>query len=166
MDHYGRSAEFAHLMEQWCEAMQRDMSFRQQLDPLTGSFTEGDLPNYSPACLVLYDFTWRLAGVREEENSLHWSVRPGIGASEKAQFHVTARDGTAVMRYTGRSARLILGGREVGEIEGTARLITDSKGTPLSVLGVSLTPQEVVLRLAGMSHRRITLMPNQIVSLS
>jgi hypothetical protein len=166
MDHYGRSAEFAYLMEQWCEAMQRDMSFRQQLDPLTGSFTEGDLPNYSPACLVLYDFTWRLAGVREEENSLHWSVRPGIGASEKAQFHVTARDGTAVMRYTGRSARLILGGREVGEIEGTARLITDSKGTPLSVLGVSLTPQEVVLRLAGRSHRRITLMPNQIVSLS
>jgi hypothetical protein len=166
MDHYGRSAEFAHLMEQWCEAMQRDMSFRQQLDPLTGTFSEGDLPNYSPACLVLYDFTWRLAGVREEKSGLHWTVRPGIAVSDKAQFRLTLRTGTATMRYTARSARLTLGGRELGEIEGTARLITDSKGTPLSVVGVSQTKQDVVLRLAGLPHRRITLMPNQIVLLS
>lgn len=44
-DHYGRSAEFTLMMDRWCEAIQRDMSFRQQMDPLTGAFTIEDKPS-------------------------------------------------------------------------------------------------------------------------
>jgi hypothetical protein len=166
MDHYGRSAEFAHLMEQWSEALQRDTSFRQQLDPLTGTFTTGDLPNYSPACLVLYDFTWRLAGVREEQDHLHWNIRPDSSASANAQFRVSVRNGIANMRYSGRAAKLILASQQIGEVEGTARLVTDDTGKPLSVTGVSLTPQQVALRLDGIPHRHIRLKPNQTIPLS
>ena len=95
-DHYNRSAEFAVMMDRWCEAIQRDMTFRQQIDPLTGVFTKEDAPNYSPCALVMVDYTWRLAGVCETPDALHWNIRPGHPAAESARFHMrTDRDKTS-----------------------------------------------------------------------
>jgi len=88
LDHYGRSAEFAHWMNRWCEAIQRDPTLRQQVDPLDGDFTQQDAPNYSPSALIMVDSTWRLAGVHEEPDALHWNVRPGHPAAESARFRM------------------------------------------------------------------------------
>lgn len=60
MPHYGKQAEFDHLMQQWCEAILRHSEFRQQLDPLTGNFTQSDPGGYSPAALAFIDFSRRL----------------------------------------------------------------------------------------------------------
>jgi GH15 family glucan-1,4-alpha-glucosidase len=60
MIHYGKEAELKYLMRQWCEAIIRDGDFRQQLDPLTGNFTQPDPGSYSPAALVFLDFARRL----------------------------------------------------------------------------------------------------------
>lgn len=166
MDHYDRSAEFAHLMERWCEALRRDMSFRQQIDPRTGQFTPGDLPNYSPASLLMVDFTWRLAGVREERDRLHWNVRPGSAVSDGAHFRSELRSSAAEIHYTARAARLGLAGRELAEIEGIARLETDLSGKPLSLLGIDLTPQKVELRLPGRAPQHFSLQPNQRIALT
>ncbi len=61
MPHYGKQAEFNHLMQQWCEAILRHGEFRQQMDPLTGEFTQADPSGYSPTALVFLDFARRLA---------------------------------------------------------------------------------------------------------
>ena len=61
MAHYGKQNELNHLMQQWCEAISRHTEFRQQMDPLTGDFTQADPSGYSPAALVFLDFTRRLA---------------------------------------------------------------------------------------------------------
>jgi len=42
MKHYGKQAELDQLMRQWCEAILRHSEFRQQMDPLTGEFTQPD----------------------------------------------------------------------------------------------------------------------------
>lgn len=165
MEHYGRSAEFAHMMQQWCEALERDMSFRQQMDPLNGEFTEGGQPNYSPAALAMYDYTWRLAGVREENEELHWNVRPGCAAAEGAIFRVAVSGGgMAEMRYAGLGARkgaeLRLGGRRLGQVEGIARVVTDRTGRLLYALGVDRAEQAVELRMVGQARRQIFLKPN------
>jgi hypothetical protein len=60
MPYYGKQAELNHLMHQWCEAIMRHTEFRQQMDPLTGEFTQADPSGYSPAALVFLDFTRRL----------------------------------------------------------------------------------------------------------
>jgi hypothetical protein len=166
MDHYGRSAEFAHLMEQWCEALQRDTQFRQQVDPLTGVFTDGDLPNYSPACLLMYDFTWRLAGVRQEFNELHWNIRPGKSVSENAQFSLKTKSGIARMDYADNGAKLQLSGREVARVRGTARLVGDNSGKPIALVGVSMAPSDVELRLPGRPKQSYSLRPNQRISVT
>jgi len=60
MSHYGKQAELNHLMRQWCNAILQHDEFRQQMDPLTGDFTQPDPGGYSPAALVFLDFTNRL----------------------------------------------------------------------------------------------------------
>ncbi len=61
MEYYGKRAEMNHLMQQWCEAIMRHIEFRQQMDPLTGDFTQADPSGYSPAALVFLDFARRLS---------------------------------------------------------------------------------------------------------
>ena len=78
MEHYGKAAELAHMMERWAEAISRHTEFRQQMDPLTGEFTRIDPSGYSPAALVFLDFTWRLGGPRVEREELEWNVRPSV----------------------------------------------------------------------------------------
>lgn len=60
MDHYGKSAEQDHVAQQWCEAILRHGEFRQQMDPLTGVFTQPDPGGYSPAALAFLSFAKRL----------------------------------------------------------------------------------------------------------
>jgi hypothetical protein len=72
MEHYGKPAEQAWLMQRWIEALLRAGEFRQQMNPLTGEFTLADPSGYSPAALVFLDFLWRLSGVRPSGTS----VRP------------------------------------------------------------------------------------------
>jgi hypothetical protein len=72
MPYYGKQAELTHMMQQWCAAIMRHASeakssdelvklFRQQMDPLTGEFTQPDPGGYSPAALVFLDFARRLS---------------------------------------------------------------------------------------------------------
>jgi len=143
------------------------MTFRQQMDPMTGEFTQADLPSYSPAALVMVDFTWRLAGVRETDNQLEWNVRPRCPASEAAYFSIHFdRNRTASMVYDKKGAELQLNGNVIGRIEsGTARLITDKQGRPKLLAGISETVETVSLRLGSHPAQRITIHPNQQVHL-
>ncbi|HZL28224.1 MAG TPA: alpha-L-rhamnosidase [Acidobacteriaceae bacterium] len=60
MEHYGKGAAMRVLMQAWVEAIARHTEFRQQMDPLTGEFTQADPSGYSPAALVYLDFVRRL----------------------------------------------------------------------------------------------------------
>jgi hypothetical protein len=60
MPYYGKQAELNHMMQQWCEAISRHTEFRQQMDPLTGDFTQADPSGYSPAALVFLEFARQL----------------------------------------------------------------------------------------------------------
>ena len=62
MSHYGKQDELDHLMRQWCAAIMRHGEFRQQIDPMTGEFTQPDPGGYSPAALVFLSFAYGLGG--------------------------------------------------------------------------------------------------------
>ena len=163
MEHYGRPAEFARIMDAWSRALVADMSFRQQMDPVTGRFTAEGEPDYSPAALVMMDYTWRLAGVTEEADALHWNVRPGHAAADRARFTLRTDAGLmAEMRYDGKGADLYLGGKAVARIEGVARLVTGKEGKRLGLTGICEQPQDVVLKTEG-RVRHFHLMGNEIV---
>lgn len=164
MEHYGRPSEFAVMMDAWCRALQADMTFRQQLDPVSGAVTAAEATGYSPAALVMMDYTWRLAGVCERPDVLHWNVRPGHPAAQSAVFRLPLDKGvTAEMRYDARGAELSLSGKVLGRIDGTARLVTDLAGKPLSLIGVAETAATVRVRLGP--ARKVTLKPDDIVQL-
>src|ERR1035437_7098777 len=56
MAFYGKHAELKIMMQQWCSAIMRHTEFRQQMDPLTGDFTQPDPGGYSPCALTFHDF--------------------------------------------------------------------------------------------------------------
>jgi hypothetical protein len=61
MVHYGKQAALDDLMLQWCRAIMRHTEFCQQIDPLSGEFTQPDPGGYSPAALVFLEFARRLS---------------------------------------------------------------------------------------------------------
>lgn len=167
-DHYGRSAEFSVMMNRWCEAIQADMSFRQQMDPETGVFTAGaDEPDYSPTALVMIDYTWRLIGVHEAPEELHWNARPRHEAAQGARLEMRTDEGrSAAMHYKAGGADLMLAGKPVARIEGGAvRLVSDKAGTVRAAVGIEAAVQNVTLRLDGGRTRTLKIRPNQRIAL-
>lgn len=161
-DHYHRSAEFTHMMRQWCEAMLRDPSFRQQLDPLTGAFTQSGSASYSPAALVLFDYTWRLAGVRQQEDELHWNIQPDCPAAENGVFRTATNSGKiAELTYKTDRAELKLDGRSLGKVEGCARIVSGADGSPRYLVGLRPTVTTVKLALHGHAARHFSIAPNE-----
>ena len=71
MMHYGKQAEMRFMMQQWCEAIRRHGEFRQQIDPLTGVFTQPDPGGYSPCALVYLDFAARLGAAHAAPSHAH-----------------------------------------------------------------------------------------------
>ena len=164
MDHYGRAAEFARMMDAWGRALVADMGFRQQMDPMTGAFTRGE-PDYSPAALVMMDYTWRLAGITEQADDLYWNVRPDHAAGDHAAFILKTDAGVAAeMRYDGRSAELRLAGRTIARIEGTARLVTGKDGKLSALTGISEQPESMRLKTDG-HERHFRINGNQTIQL-
>jgi hypothetical protein len=168
-DHYGRAAEFTTMMNRWCEAIQRDMSFRQQIDPDTGIFTAGaDAPNYSPCALVMVDYTWRLIGVRDEPDELHWTIRPTHPAAAGATLTMRTDGGRqATMHYLTGRAVLSLNQRQVATIkgDGSVRMITNASGVPKTLIGVDPTPQHVTLSRPAKPDRSFRVRPNEQIAL-
>jgi hypothetical protein len=168
VEFYRKPSALSFLMDRWCEAIRHDMTFRQQVDPLTGIFTQGDAPNYSPAALVMFDFTWRLAGVREESDTLEWNARPGHAASRNAGFAIVFdKNHRASMRYDETGAALFLDERQIGHIDsGIVRLVTDKRGRPKTLVGISERVETVSLSIGYHTLRKKVLQPDEFISLA
>jgi hypothetical protein len=162
MEFYGKSVEMGQMMEAWSKALIADGTFRQQLDPETGVFTEGGSKGYSPAALVLVDYTWRLAGVREEDGQIEWNVRPGSVAAEGATYSLKTRSGkVAEMRYGNGKTELRLGGRPFATVWGTVRIRTFEAMAALSLTGIADGKQRVKIQWASGRAETWSIRPNQ-----
>lgn len=159
MEHYGKPADLADLMQQWVSAILREGQFLQQMDPLNGRFTP-DRGGYSPAALVFIDFTWRLRGVRAVQATLEWNVRPPTrGVSSKYRLRVTPAR-TAEIRYRSGNAELSLNDKVLYRTSSTVRLITNEHGKVLSASGIANERSDVLLESASGTHIKVSLDPN------
>ncbi|WP_263410011.1 MGH1-like glycoside hydrolase domain-containing protein [Terriglobus tenax] len=162
MEHYGHTAEMSHLMDRWCDAILRDGTFRQQMDPANGEFTQSGNPNYSPCALVLMDFTWRLAGVRKEGDTLEWNIRPNYAASKDARFSLKFnKTHRAELTYKGNTATLTLDGNKIGTASGTFRLTTTLDGKVTRITGIGQEASRISYKLSGSPAHSSTISPNQ-----
>jgi hypothetical protein len=164
MEHYGRPADLARLMQQWTAALVRATGFWQQMDPLTGDFTK-DSQGYSPAALVLIDYTWRLHGVRAANDSIEWNVRPWT-ERQRATFRLRVNPVTiAELKYEAGTAELRLNDQTLLRTSGTVRLITGQDGTLHEAIGISDQRTSAMLDRPGHARKKIAIEPNQRLSL-
>ncbi len=136
------------------------------MDPLTGDFSQADAAGYSPCALVMLDYTWRLAGIVEDADTLQWNVRPGHSAAQSATFRMRTDAGRdATLRYDATGAEITFAGKPLARLEGIARLVTDKAGKPVELLGISESPQTIALKLPGQKPQQVRLAANQRVAL-
>ena len=164
MEHYAKPADFAQLMRQWVAAISRAGDFYQQIDPLDGTATQ-DPGKYSPAALVLFDFTWRLAGVRRVEDNLEWNVRPPESATRATYRLQVAPTRIAELRYDAGRAELLLNGKLLCRTSSTVRLLTDLDGKILGAAGIAPEKTKVVLQGVSSEQPAFFIEPNAKVKL-
>jgi hypothetical protein len=160
MEHYGKSAEQAWMMQRWLQALLRAGEFQQQMDPLTGEFTLADPGGYSPAALVFLDFLWTLSGIRQQNDLLEWNVRP---PSAQGRSAFTAKIGAIIAEliYNGSHAELQLAGRRIADVSGVARLLTTRTGDLQTAVGIAEKESAVTLQFPGRHSRNLRIAPNQ-----
>jgi len=161
MEPYGKRGDLTHLMRQWVKAIVAAAGFMQQMDPQTGEFTL-DQGGYSPTMLVLFDFIWRLFGVRREGSCLEWNCRVPDGAGYSKSGIPTAA-GVAELGNGKDGSELMLDGRPLVRLEGQARLISDLAGKPLKLVGSEPRPLEVSLHWPNGRTATYRLMPDAVV---
>lgn len=164
MEHYGRPADLAHMMQQWVGAIVAAGAFLQQMDPTTGAFTAAT-GDYSPAALVLVEYTWRLSGVRQAGDRLEWNVRPPSSNAVSAYRLRLSAGRTAELRYTKGAAELLLDGRRVCGTRDTVRLVTDERGALKQAVGIASTDARVTLRDRSGRQRAFSIRPNETVEI-
>ncbi len=165
MEHYGKPSDLAHLMTQWVRAIVAAGGLlAQQMDPLNGKFSTEDPGGYSPAALVMADFTWRLSGVRREADGLEWNCRLPE-KSRTATFALPTPRGAAVLRHNEKESVLSLAGRELLRVAGVARIVTSAEGKPQRLVGSSTVPVDVALAQPGGRRRAFHLGPDAVVEL-
>ena len=165
MEHYGKAADLAYLMQQWTRAIVRNSKFLQQMDPVDGTFTE-DLGDYSPAALCFTEFTWRLAGVRRQTGDLlEWNVRPPApDVRARYRLRITPAS-TAELRYAKSGAELLLNDAVVYRTTATARFVTDRGGTLVAVVGIGPEQRRGSIRHVSGRERTFTVAPNKYVAM-
>jgi hypothetical protein len=164
MEHYAKPADFAQLMRQWVAAISRAGDFYQQIDPLDGTATQ-DPGKYSPAALVLFDFTWRLAGVRRVEDNLEWNVRPPESATRATYRLQVTPTRIAELRYDAGRAELLLNGKLLCRTSSTVRLLTDLDGNIRGAAGIAPEKTKVVLQGVSSEQPAFFIEPNAKVKL-
>ena len=164
MEHYGKPADLAYLMQQWNKAIVRAGKFLQQMDPVDGTFTN-DTGDYSPAALVFLDFTWRLSGVRQAGTTLEWNVRPpeqNIHSSYRLQVTPTK---TVELKYASGHAELFLKEKLLYRTNDVVRLTTDLDGKLVSGTGIATEKTKVKIRLASGHEQQFSIESNTTMTL-
>ncbi len=160
MEHYGKPADLAHLMQQWNKDILHAGKFLQQMDPVDGTFTN-DTGDYSPAALVFIDFTWRLAGVRQAGDSLEWNIRPQKTEIRSAFRLQVSPTRIAEIKYASGHAELFLNGKLWYRTASVVRLVTGLYGQLQSAVGISTETTNVIIRPASdQEEEKFSLKPN------
>lgn len=163
-EYYGKPADLAHMMQQWVKAiLNASGGLRQQMDPLTGEFSMADPSGYSPAALVLLDYTWRLYGVRREGETIEWNCRrPEDSVSTEAS--VATPHGAAVLRHSQEDSVLNLAGKTVVRVNGTVRVVTDARGKVSHYVGIDLETVKATLRWPNGRNEVVSVPSNTTIS--
>jgi hypothetical protein len=158
MEHYGKYADFTHLMTRWVEALVRSGQFLQQMDPETGEFSP-DRGAYSPAMLTLFDFVWRLYGVRLAGDAIEWNCRLPDDCES-----TTCKWGAAELRSDRTSSTLTLAGKQIAKLHGNARLETTSEGKLTRLIATEPRAATVLVQSSG-RMRSHNLNPDSVIAL-
>jgi hypothetical protein len=166
MEFYGKPADMAHMMRQWVKAiLAAGGELRQQMDPLTGEFSMADPSGYSPAALVLLDYTWRLHGARQVGNLIEWNCR-APEESARTEASIQTKRGAAVLTHTQKESVMTIAGKIILRVNGIARILTDDEGHVVQIAGIHDESAQIDANGPNEKKMKFTIEPNATVQIN
>ncbi len=159
-DHYGKSTDLVYMMGKWLQALVKSDGFRQQINPWTGEFTQAG-NDYSPAMLVMLDYTQRLHGVRQSNDLLEWTCLLPEMAS-RSEFSLLTKMAKLELNIDQNAAHLLIAGQEIARVEGICRVITNRDGQIISIIGISPQPVSITITRPDQQALKIKLNPDMV----
>ena len=154
---YGKFAELHEMMRRWRDALVAAEGFPHQGNPFTGELFAAE--GYTPSLCVMVDTTLRMQGIRPVgPEALSWGCTAN-GPDEAVTCTLDCGDGRATLQIDGNRSVLSWNDEPFVEVIGAVRVLTDTRGRPLHLVGVSRTPQPVTLQVAG-RRETLDLVPN------
>jgi hypothetical protein len=160
-EHYGRYGELNHLMKRWVSVLQENTRFGQQIHPYTGKM--GNPDSYSPAMLVLVDFTMRLYGIHEDAEHISW-VSQLPDDAKYLSLVLKTQKGECVWQQDIQHAVATLNGKELFQVVGTCRILTDKSGKIKSLIGIK--PEETIVLITEGIKQIFHIQMNEKVDIS
>ncbi|MGG6314504.1 MGH1-like glycoside hydrolase domain-containing protein [Paenibacillus macerans] len=153
-EHHRRHVELTWVLQPIVSAMARMERFAQCLSPWTGA--EGFTESYSPAILCLLDFVERLCGIMptpEEElwftGLLPYPLDHGEVLAEETAYSRTVEGAEFELVNTREGSTVYRNGELYCRFPHGTRLVTDRRGQPKALIGMTVRTVEGLLEHGG-----------------
>lgn len=161
-EHHGHFTELTWILQPSIAALTKATRFGQNISPWTGE--EGFTSVYSPALLSLVDFVERLSGILPRPDGTVWftgltpsEVGAAGGVSTAYRREVGGRSFEFAVERPDRNgngrARMLRDGTEQVVFPRGLRLVTDSEGAPVELVGVTSREVEGEVRWRGQAQQ-------------
>jgi hypothetical protein len=102
------------------------------MNPWTGEFTKNPQSGYSPAMLVMLDFTARRYGVRRQANTVVWTCQRPASAAY-CQYTLDDNRGHFQLTQDGDTSTLVQDGRTLLTVSGACSVVTNRAGEVIAM---------------------------------
>jgi len=161
LQNYGHYAEVTLIGRKLIAAVTKSGCFPQQFNPMTGLPDTGHSDGYGPTILSVLKYSSLMDGISldVEHSQVWWSGMADGGGN----FTYTQRwnDRTWTLTSEKGTCTARVDNHEVFSCTPGARVVTDSDGKVLEVVGIDSVPQAVTLTVGGVVYR-FTIHPNQV----
>jgi hypothetical protein len=147
LENYGHFAELTLVGKKLLESTKASLRFTQQFDPFTGK-PNNSSDGYGPTMLSVLEYISRLHGVHFSRDKIFWSA---VSANRADSAVYEQQIGDAQFRLQSGAGKMtgFINGKEVFTGSIGVRVVTDTKGKLLEVIGIDEVPHAVTLQWNG-----------------
>lgn len=161
LESYGLYAEVGLIGERLLRRIAREpVVFPVQFDPLTGEAVSSGGP-YGPMVLATLEYLSRMYAVHPERDRILWSgLSPGRGQRLSSRLEIHGKR----YHFVNESDRIVgyINGEQVFEGPHGLRIVTDTEGKVLEVIGIANHGVHGNLTLARTKIEGFSTLPNQV----
>jgi hypothetical protein len=155
LENYGHFAELTMLGQTFLKVIGKSGRFTQQFDPFTTE-VNNTKDGYGPSILATLEFISRFYGIHITQDKIYWSC---IDSKNDYEYTQKWNNNIYTLKTNKNMVSCSINGKNIFSFSKGARIITDSDGEFLEVIGIEIEPEKITYTSNGIS-KSLTVEPN------